>query len=75
MMMLNSDDDGDSGEGTRGGDAEIDFDNNLTYMDILLIGKTTGNGGGGGIGGGGGTGGGNTGGGSGGGSGSGGGNH
>lgn len=74
-IVPNSDDDGDSGEGTRGGDAEIDFDNNLTYMDILLIGKTTGNGGGGGIGGGGGTGGGNTGGGSGGGSGSGGGNH
>ncbi len=65
-IVPTSDEGDDSGEGTRGGDAVIDFDNNLTYMDILIIGKTTGSGGGGGIGGGGGTGGGNTGGGGGG---------
>ena len=41
-----SDDDGDSGEGTRGGVAVIDFDNNLSYMDIFIIAKTTGSGGG-----------------------------
>jgi hypothetical protein len=48
----------------KGGHAVLDTDNNLTYMDILIVGKTTGGGGSGGQGGG-----------SGGGSGTGGGNH
>jgi len=48
----------EDGETSKGGFAIIDYDNNLTYMDILIIGKTTGNGGGngGGSGSGGGTG-------------------
>lgn len=41
-----SEDEGDSGEGSRGGVGIIDFQNNLTYMDILIVPKTTGNGGG-----------------------------
>ena len=46
-------DEGSSGEAARGGEAKIDFVNNLTYMDILITPKTTGSGGGGGQGGGG----------------------
>lgn len=57
-IVTASDEDGDSGEGTRGGVAIVDVDNNLTYMDILIIGKTTGSGGGAGGGGGAGSGGG-----------------
>jgi len=48
------DDGGNSGEGTRGGVGVIDFQNNLTYMDILIVPKTTGSGGGSGSGSGGG---------------------
>ena len=43
-------------DGDKGGDGKMDPTNNLTYMDILIVGKTTGSGGGGGVGGGGGSG-------------------
>jgi len=33
-------------EDSRGGTAVVDFNKNLTYMDILIVGKTTGSGGG-----------------------------
>jgi hypothetical protein len=49
----------DDGEDARGGEAIIDVQNNLTYMDILITPKTTGGGGGGNSGGGNGSGGGN----------------
>lgn len=45
-----SGEEGDSGEGSRGGKAFVDSKNNLTYMDILIISKTTGSGGSGGSG-------------------------
>lgn len=58
-ITTSSNDSGESGEANRGGDAKIDVNNNLTYMDILITPKTTGSGGGGNGGGGSGSGGGN----------------
>ncbi len=40
-------------DGDKGGFGKMDSTNNLTYLDILIVGKTTGSGGGGGVGGGG----------------------
>lgn len=50
-LIASKDDEGDSGEGSRGGIGIIDVQNNLTYMDVLIIKKTSGSGGGGGGGG------------------------